>query len=141
MTEVDDEGRELALNECWALIEQEQVGRLAYRLVDEIHIVPINHVARDGSLFFRTAAGNKLLAAALQEAVAFEIDWFGEAAAWSVEVRGRLRHVADDEHARLDDTIGIPWVPGSRSELVALTPAHVSGRSFGIRRPGSQDAG
>lgn len=127
-------GVEIALDECWDLVAQEEVGRLAYRLVDEIHVVPVNHVVRDGVLLFRTSAGNKLLAAALGEAVAFEVDWFGTHSAWSVEVRGQLRRLEDDEHERLDETVALPWVDGPRSDLVALEPAHVSGRRFELRR-------
>ncbi|GAA0977250.1 hypothetical protein ENKNEFLB_02159 [Nocardioides aquaticus] len=133
---MDDEARgsELALDECWALVAQEEVGRLAYRLVDEIHVVPVNHTVHDGVVLFRTTAGNKLLAAALGESVAFEVDWFGQDAAWSVEVRGRIRRLEDDEHERLDETVRAPWVDGYRFDLVALEPSHVSGRRFQLRR-------
>src|SRR6187455_717841 len=98
MTTTQDEPvAELSTAECWQLLELEQFGRLAYRLVDEVHLVPINYAADAGALLFRTASGNKLLAAALHSDVAFEIDWHSDEAAWSVVVRGRLHRLAEDE--------------------------------------------
>ena len=37
----------LTAEECWALLREESVGRLGYRLVDELHVVPVNYVVRD----------------------------------------------------------------------------------------------
>ena len=71
----DEPVQRLDAEECWELLEGEELGRLAYRLVDEVHIVPINYVVDGRSLLFRTASGNKLLAAALHSDVALEIDW------------------------------------------------------------------
>src|SRR4051812_32154322 len=92
----------LTTEECWELLQLEEFGRLAYRLVDEVHLVPINYVADAGHLLFRTASGNKLLAAALHSDVAFEIDWRDEHTAWSVVVRGRLRRLHEDEVRRVE---------------------------------------
>jgi nitroimidazol reductase NimA-like FMN-containing flavoprotein (pyridoxamine 5'-phosphate oxidase superfamily) len=92
---------ELSVDECWELLDAEEFGGLAYRLVDEVHIVPINYVVDAGTLLFRTTAGNKLLAAALHSDVAFEIDWYDDRSAWSVVVRGCLR--------RLGMTSGTAW--------------------------------
>lgn len=92
---------ELSPEECWGLLADAEVGRLAYRLVDEIHLVPLNYAVEGRSILFRTAAGNKLLAAELESEVAFEIDWFGEDTAWSVLVRGHLRHLEEVEADRL----------------------------------------
>ena len=59
----DDAVIELTAEECWELLEGEEFGRLAYRLVDEVHLVPVNYVVDNRSLLIRTASGNKLLAA------------------------------------------------------------------------------
>src|SRR3954447_16838375 len=59
----DEPVQRLDAEECWELLEGEELGRLAYRLVDEVHIVPINYVVDGRSLLFRTSSGNKLLAA------------------------------------------------------------------------------
>ena len=60
----DEVVTELTSEECWEMLREEEFGRLAYRLVDEVHITPINYAVEGGSLLFRTAEGNKLLAVA-----------------------------------------------------------------------------
>jgi nitroimidazol reductase NimA-like FMN-containing flavoprotein (pyridoxamine 5'-phosphate oxidase superfamily) len=127
----------LSTEECWELLELEEFGRLAFRLVDEVHLVPINYVADAGVLLFRTASGNKLLAAALHSDVAFEIDWHDEHAAWSVVVRGRIRRLHEDEVHRVEGRLLDPWVPTLKYEVIELTPESVSGRRFLLRRPGT----
>lgn len=115
--------------ECWALLEDESFGRLAYRLVDEVHIVPLDYATWARSVYVRTQAGNKLLAAALSSDVALEIDWRGEHGAWSVVVRGRLRLLEPDEHP-LHVPAARPWVGDVASEVVELVPEVVEGRRF-----------
>ena len=116
MTTTQDEPvAELSTEECWELLEADKFGRLAYRLVDEVHLVPINYAADAGALLFRTASGNKLLAAALHSDVAFEIDWHDEVAAWSVVVRGRLHRLGEDEAGTRRGTA--PAVVGSHPEV------------------------
>ena len=124
----------LSAEECWALLEDDEFGRLAYRLVDEVHVVPINYVVDGRTLLFRTAAGNKLLAAALQSDVAFEIDWHDDDAAWSVEVRGRLRQLAEDEAHRVESLGRTSWIPTDKPEVIELVPEQVTGRRFVVRR-------
>jgi uncharacterized protein len=128
---------EMTAEECWELLEGEEFGRLAYRLVDEVHLVPINYQVDAGTLLFRTTAGNKLLAAALHSEVAFEIDWYDDRSAWSVVVRGRLRRLSDDESHRLDSLPARPWVPSPKPEVVELAPEVVTGRRFLLRRAGN----
>ena len=123
---------ELSVEECWQLLEREEFGRLAYRLVDEVHLVPINYSVDAGALLFRTASGNKLLAAALQSDVAFEIDWHDDLAAWSVVVRGQLRRLHEDEHHRVEGLQS--WVPILKYDVVELEPVSVTGRRFFLRR-------
>jgi nitroimidazol reductase NimA-like FMN-containing flavoprotein (pyridoxamine 5'-phosphate oxidase superfamily) len=131
----DDPVSELTTEECWALLEDEQFGRLAYRLVDEVHVVPINYVADGRSLLFRTASGNKLLAAALHSDVALEIDWHDDLSAWSVVARGRLRRLGEDEAARVDELALQPWVPTLKYDVIELQAEVVTGRRFRLNRP------
>jgi len=140
MTLTDDEPVvELTTEECWELLELEEFGRLAYRLVDEVHLVPVNYVADAGNLLFRTASGNKLLAAALHSDVAFEIDWHDDRTAWSVVVRGQLHRLPEDEAHRVDALLLEPWVPTLKYDVVELLPQVVTGRRFLLRRPGRDE--
>ncbi len=126
---------ELTPEQCWDKLEDEEFGRLAYRLVDEVHLVPINYVVDGRCLLFRTNSGNKLLAAALSSDVAFEIDWHDDTAAWSVVARGRMRILEEDEQHRLDGELRQPWVPTLKYDVVELQPDEVTGRAFVLRRP------
>jgi uncharacterized protein len=123
----------LSEDECWELLEGEEFGRLAYRLVDEVHIVPINYVVDGQALLFRTASGNKLLAAALHSEVALEIDWHDEHTAWSVVGRGHLRRLEEDEEHRIESLPLHPWVPTLKYDVVELVPETVSGRFFRLQ--------
>jgi nitroimidazol reductase NimA-like FMN-containing flavoprotein (pyridoxamine 5'-phosphate oxidase superfamily) len=126
---------ELTPEECWDRFESEELGRLAYRLVDEVHIVPVNYVVDNRSLLIRTGAGNKLLAAALQSDVAFEIDWHDDRDAWSVVARGRLRQLGEDELRRIEDHAERSWVQTAKHDVVELQPEVVTGRRFVLSRP------
>lgn len=134
VTNEDQPVEELSPEECWSLLEDEEFGRLAYRLVDEVHLVPINYVVDSGTLLFRTASGNKLLAAALHSDVAFEIDWHDDVAAWSVVVRGEMHRLQEDEQHRVDGLAHQPWIPTLKYDVVELRPTSVTGRRFFLRR-------
>lgn len=121
---------ELRAEECWALLEAETFGRLAYRLVDEVHVVPVDYAAAGHAIHLRTQAGNKLLAAALSSDVALEIDERGEQEAWSVVVRGHLRRLEPAEHPAAVPAAR-PWLLEAATEIVELVPDHVGGRRFG----------
>ena len=123
----------LSDDECWELLEAEEFGRLAYRLVDEVHVVPINYVCDEHALLFRTASGNKLLASAMHSAVALEIDGHDDHPAWSVVARGHLRQLEEDEEHRVESLPLHPWVPTLKYDVVELVPETVSGRFFRLQ--------
>ena len=120
--------------ECWALLAQEEFGRLAFRLVDEVHLVPINYLVDDGTLLFRTAPGAKLLAAELESDVAFEIDWHDDQAAWSVVARGHIRRLDEAEEDRVDALPLRSWLDTPKYDVVQLVPTSVTGRRFVLTR-------
>jgi nitroimidazol reductase NimA-like FMN-containing flavoprotein (pyridoxamine 5'-phosphate oxidase superfamily) len=135
MPDLDSPVEEMTAEECWSHLEEEEFGRLAYRLVDEVHIVPVNFVVDGRTLLFRTSAGNKLLAAALSSDVAFEIDRRDEHSAWSVVVRGHLRRLEEDEQHRVDNLPEHSWISTRRDEVIDLVPEVVTGRKFLLRHP------
>jgi uncharacterized protein len=136
MPDLENPVEEMSIEECWGHLEDEEFGRLAFRLVDEVHIVPVNFVVDGRTLLFRTAAGSKLLAAALSSEVAFEIDRREESSAWSVVVRGHLRRLEEDEQHRLDAMPEHSWIPTRRDEVIDLVPEAVTGRKFLLRHSG-----
>lgn len=118
--------------ECWELLSEHQVGRLAYRLVDEVHIVPLDYVVEGHSLYLRTHSGNKLLAAELSSDVALEIDRYDDDHPWSVVVRGRLRRFTEPEREPSLDFPQRSWFLEEGSEVVELVAEAVEGRRFGV---------
>jgi len=126
---------ELTSDECWEMLRDEEFGRLAFRLVDEVHITPINYAVQGGSLLFRTAEGNKLLAVVMGSEVAFEIDRYDEQSARSVVVRGTARLLPEDEAHRADNVPLRPWTSTLKYNVVEIQPKVVSGRAFQLSRP------
>lgn len=81
---------ELALEECWALLERHTVGRLAVDIAGRPDIFPINYVVDCDAIVFRSGAGTKLAGAVLNRHVALEIDGYApdQRITWSVVVKG-----------------------------------------------------
>lgn len=133
--------RELTDEECWERLASEEFGRLAFQMVDEIHLVPINYALDGRSLLFRTAAGNKLFAVALSRDVVFEIDHVDDEqdTAWSVILRGYPRLLEEDEAHRAEQVPLRPWVDTRKESVVEIKATGVSGREFRLTRPWLHD--
>ena len=129
--------RELSEEECWERLAGEHFGRLAFLMVDELHLVPINYALDGRSLLFRTAGGNKLFAVVLSHDVVFEIDHVSEQQnlAWSVIVRGFPRLLEEDEAHRAEQVGLRSWVDIRKDSVVEITATSVSGREFRLTRP------
>jgi nitroimidazol reductase NimA-like FMN-containing flavoprotein (pyridoxamine 5'-phosphate oxidase superfamily) len=129
----------LTTDECWDLLRQHEFGRLAFRVLDEQHLTPVNyavdHLNGRQTLLFRTAPGEKLLAVELGAEVAFEIDEFGDESAVSVVVRGYARHLGEDEEHRAESLPLRPWVATPKYDVVEIVPSEVTGRRFELSRP------
>jgi len=123
-------------DECWAMLRDNEFGRLAFHMADEVHIVPINYaVDADNHLVFRTAEGSKLLGLTMNADVAFEIDDFTDGTAQSVVVRGRA-HKLEGPRARAAEQLPLrPWVPTAKFNVVQIEVDEVTGRSFDLERP------
>jgi len=126
----------LKVNECWMLLRSAQVGRLAVVVDDRPDIFPVNFVVDHGAVVFRTAEGTKLVAALVNEAVAFEADGYDAAAgdAWSVVIKGRAKEIRGD-YGELFDALSLPlfpWHASPKNHFVQVVAADVSGRRFRV---------
>ena len=120
----------LSEDECRALLATERVGRVAVCGVQP-EIVPVLYAMLDGDVVFRTAPGEKLLAAALYRTMVFEIDAFDVDArrGWSVDVVGDAEEIRDpDERARAEMLELEPWAGEARDRYVRIRTRHVTGR-------------
>lgn len=129
--------------ECWDLLADEEVGRLAVSIGNHPDIFPINYVvdagddatSRPRSIVFRTAAGTKLAAAVLGEAVAFEIDGYNAALgdAWSVVVKGTARQIEHMiEYYEAEELPLFPWHAGPKYDFVRIEVDEITGRRFQV---------
>lgn len=131
----DERVAELSAEQCWQMLRANEFGRLAFRLVDEVHITPINYAVDHATLLFRTAEGNKLLSVVMGSEVAFEIDEYDQDSARSVVVRGTPRLLGEDEAHRAENVPLRPWVGDDKYNVVEIMPETVTGRAFQLSRP------
>lgn len=125
----------LTTEECWDLLRSHELGRLAFHLADEVHLVPVNYAVDDDTLLFRTAEGSKLLGVVMNPDVAFEIDEYDEDSAVSVVVRGRAEVLDEHDEHRAEELPLRPWVGSLKYNVVEITPTRVTGRRFVLHRP------
>lgn len=131
----DDPVHELSDLECWERLEAGEFGRLAYHLLNQVHIVPINYAVGSGHrLLFRTAEGSKLLGVEMNGDVAFEVDEVTDETAWSVVARGQARWVEGQEAREADDLSLRTWVDKPKFNVVAIDVTEVTGRMFDLTR-------
>ena len=126
-----DAAPEIDEAECWRLLGEAQMGRLAMAPAGEVNIFPVNFVVSKGALYFRTAPGEKLLELSVNPDVAFEIDGYDDDSAFSVVVKGVAERL--ESQAEIDEADRLPlapWLPTLKFRWVRITPTSMSGRAF-----------
>ena len=121
--------------ECWQLLSEAKVGRLALAPAGEVDVFPVNFVVSQGALYIRTAPGEKLLELSVNPDVAFEIDGWDDTSAYSVVVKGVAERLESQIEIDEADQLSLaPWIPTLKYRWVRVNPTAVSGRSF-LRGP------
>lgn len=123
----------LTVEQCWKLLSETSVGRLAVTVDGRPDVFPVNYRLDGESLIFRTGGGTKLDALQADVRVALEADAvsaeFG--IAWSVVIKGRAEIAKDSGPALNDASLGLfPWQGVGKDHLVRIVPEVVSGRRF-----------
>jgi uncharacterized protein len=124
----------LTVTQCWAHLRKGVVGRVAVVHEGRPDVFPVNYAVDHGSVVFRTGSG-ALFRSSDGHAVAFEVDGYdaGEAAAWSVVVRGKAREVHQIEEAVEALQLPLlPWHSGPKPRIVRIHPDGVTGRRFEV---------
>ena len=125
----------LSEEECWTLVDEAPIGRLAVRAGDGIDIFPVNFTVRDRTLYFRSAPGSKLVDIAHASSVAFEIDGQHRHTHWSVVVHGSAERMSYDSDIEASGVLDLDTMTSSAKwNYVRITPVTVSGRRFTSRR-------
>lgn len=130
-TDVDD----LSVSECWLLLREVPIGRIALRGSDEIEVFPVNHLVDGGTIVFRTAQGTKLRLIGNGAACTFEADEIdvAERIVRSVVLKGTAKPLSSHDEITASFDMEVPsWQAGPKPTYVRLTPHAVSGRRFPI---------
>lgn len=123
----------LTAEQCWKLLAETSIGRLAVTVNGRPDVFPVNYKIDGESLIFRTGDGTKLDAIAEDANVALESDAvsaeFG--IAWSVVVKGRAEHASLESPALNSTVRGLfPWQGVGKNHLIRIVPETVTGRRF-----------
>ena len=120
----------ISAEQCQALLTSQQVGRVGV-CSGRPGVFPVLYALLDGDVVFRTAPGEKLIAAVMHREVVFEIDAFDVAnrTGWSVNVLGTVEEIVHpDELARADALDLDPWAGELRDRYVRIRATELSGR-------------
>lgn len=111
----------LAADECWALLAESTVGRVAWQAGDGLIVVPVNFTVDGRSVVFHTAPGTVLASLTQLTEVAFEADRIDEetAVGWSVLIRGTTGPVEADS---------VSWLADDRTVGISITATSIDGR-------------
>ena len=118
----------------------QRVGRVA-TCGDRPSVLPVLYALLNGDIVFRTAPGEKLIAAALHRMVAFEVDDYDldEATGWSVAVVGTAEEILHPQELAQACALPLPpWASEVRDRYVRIRAEEVTGRR--LRRPPTEGA-
>jgi len=120
----------IGTEECRMLLRAGRVGRVAVS-GGRPGVFPVLYAMLDDDVVFRTAPGEKLIAAALNREVVFEIDDYDTAArtGWSVNVVGTAEEIERPDELAKAQALGLePWAGEVRDRYVRIRALEVSGR-------------
>ncbi len=129
--------KELTDDECWKLLENDGVGRLATAVVDRAtgsvapDIFPINFHVFEQRILFRTAPGSKLIDLTTQPAVAFQTDGKHGHHHWSVVARGTARRMMFDSDIQESGILNLQsTLPTEKWNYVRIDVETITGIRF-----------
>ncbi len=117
--------------ECWQLLGESGIGRLAVVVGHQPDVFPVNYLVDDQRIVIRSAEGTKLAAALMGQLVAFEIDAFDSTyhAGWSVVVHGTATEDRSLPGTMRDESLDLePWADGTKSRYIHIQPSTITGR-------------
>jgi len=116
--------------ECRRLLITETVGRIGV-CGARPGVFPVLFALLDGDVVFRTAPGEKLIAAALNHQLVFEADNFdvNTQSGWSVNVVGAAEEIEELGELARATALGLePWAGEVRDRYVRIRTSEVTGR-------------
>jgi nitroimidazol reductase NimA-like FMN-containing flavoprotein (pyridoxamine 5'-phosphate oxidase superfamily) len=125
--------RVLSREECDAALANQRVGRVGLPVLDHPLVLPVVYALMDGDIVFRTAPGEKLIAAALLRSVAFEVDDYDveSRTGWSVNVTGTIEEIIGRRDLERARALDLPsWAGEARDRYVRIRTHAVTGRAI-----------
>jgi nitroimidazol reductase NimA-like FMN-containing flavoprotein (pyridoxamine 5'-phosphate oxidase superfamily) len=122
-------------DQCWELLAAADVVRLAVAVAGEVEVFPVNTIADDHTLVFRTAEGTKLAAAVISGKVTVEADGEDRDAgeAWSVVLKGTAELLDNFSDIYAAEELPLyPWHAGYKGRWVRIRQREIAGRRFGV---------
>lgn len=130
-TAIVSEVEDLSEAACWELLRMGQIGRMAVTTLDGVDIFPIDYLAVDKVIYFRSAPGRKLVELTADPVVAFEADGILDRRRWSVVVRGRANRLNSDPEIEASGVLHLKsHSPTAKWNYVGITPSSITGRRF-----------
>ena len=121
----------LTQKECWALVKQAALGRLAFVMDDWPLVMPVNYLVDGPDVVIRSDPGRKLTAARQQVQATLQVDSIDRLhrSGWSVLVFGIATAVDDGEEVARLDGLGLrSWAASDRASWIRLLPVQITGR-------------
>lgn len=124
----------LRTDDCWALLRDGGVGRLALVSFDGApDLYPVDFTVHDDRLYVRSGPGPKLAAIAARPQVAFETDGGDDGCRWSVVVRGEAARLDRDDEIEASGVLDlVSSSPTPKHDFLRITPNRLSGRRFRV---------
>jgi uncharacterized protein len=121
--------RELDEEECWALVGQRGVARVAYNDSRGPTCMPVAFAIDGRTVLVRVSPYAELAQHLPGAPAAIEVDELDHESrtGWSVVLRGVVQAVANDD-LPAPESRPIPWPDGQRPLHLRLTPSRVTGR-------------
>ncbi|MDO5677910.1 MAG: pyridoxamine 5'-phosphate oxidase family protein [Propionibacteriaceae bacterium] len=109
--------------ECWALLGETEVGRIAWTGEEGIIIVPVNYQLSGRTVVFHTAPGSPLSKLVDGREVSFQVDEIDRESAigWSVLVHGTAGPAGEG-------AVNTSWLEGEKTVGVAVSATSIGGR-------------
>jgi nitroimidazol reductase NimA-like FMN-containing flavoprotein (pyridoxamine 5'-phosphate oxidase superfamily) len=121
--------REISLQECYELLDGQEVGRVGFTDEAGPVVLPVNYTLDGAAVLIVTSLSSSLARHLPGKLVAFEVDDVDPytESGWSVLVRGSAELVHHSEMPTSDQRPR-PWVEGPRPLVIRISPHEVTGR-------------
>lgn len=124
---------DLSPDQCWDLLRAHETGRFGFLDRGRVMIVPVNYLAHEDGIYFRTAENGVIGTAVPGPHTSFQIDaWRPDRhEGWSVLASGDSVKVEDSDLLTYlwGRIMPEPWGSGARNLFICLRPSVVTGRS------------